>query len=377
MKTLRDIPALEGVKVLLRADFNVPIRNGKVADDFRIRMALPTIQFLTERDAKVILVSHLESADGKKPSLAPVAEHLQGLGQAVTFVKQWKSAAEVIEHDLANGQCILLENLRDFPGEEKNDASFAGELASLADIYVNEAFSVSHRRHASIVGVPAHIPAYAGLQLEKEVASLSRAFKPEHPFVFVLGGAKFETKLPLVERFSKEADTVFIGGALANDALKAKGFPVGISKVSDGKIDISGIVSRTNVLIPADVVTQDGSVKDVSTVGAQDKILDAGPKTLSELKNRIAAAKFVLWNGPLGLYEDGYRSPTLKLAKYIAEATARGAETIVGGGDTLAAIAELGLTDKYSFISTGGGAMLDFLAEGTLVGIEALDKSEA
>lgn len=372
MKTLKDIEVLEGVKVLLRADFNVPIKDGAVADDFRIRMALPTVQFLTSKGAKVILISHLESADGTNPTLKPIAESLSKLGVQVSFVENFKSAFQVLENEVQNGQCLLLENLRFFEEEKNDDNTFAQELASLADIYVNDAFSVSHRRHASIVSVPKHLPSYAGLQLEKEITNLSKAFNPSHPFIFILGGAKFDTKLPLIERFMKTADTIFIGGALANDALKAKGKPVGISKVSDGTVDISHIVAGQNIMIPADVIVQDHSMKVVDAVASGDRILDAGEQTISDLKEKISSAQFILWNGPLGLYENGYQKATLALAQIVAEATSRGAQSIVGGGDTLAAIESLGLMDKFTFVSTGGGAMLDFLAQGTLPGIDAL-----
>ena len=378
MKTLKDIEFLEGVKVLVRADFNVPIQNGKVADDYRIRCAFPTIDFLISKGAKVILMSHLEANDGSNGSLEPIAEYLQKAGKPVAFLKDIKDAHAYVENTLKNGECVLLENLRMFgDGEKKNDAKFAEGLASLGDIYVNEAFPVSHRAHASVVGIPEFIPSYAGMQFEKEVSHLSRAFSPAHPFLFILGGAKFETKLPLVQRFSKEADAVFIGGALANDALKAKGYSVGKSKVSDGAVDLSKIVALPNVLMPADVVNQNHETKMIDAISAEDAILDAGPKTIGLLKEKATQAKFILWNGPLGMYENGFKEATLDLARIIGDATARGAETIVGGGDTVAAIQTLGAAEKFTFISTGGGAMLDFLATGTLPGIEALEKSEA
>ncbi len=384
MKTLTDIPVLEGVKVLVRADFNVPVRNGVVADMFRIKSAFQTIDFLKKKGAKIILISHLESADGGNDSLQPIADCLNKLDQPVLFIKDYKQASEIIENKLQNGSCILLENLRFFEGEKANDPKFAQQLASLADIYVNDAFSVSHREHASIVGVPKLLPGYAGAQLEKEVACLSKAFTPAHPFLFILGGAKFETKLPLLAKFAGStangagngvADTIFVGGALANDLLKQKGYEVGISLVSKKTIDLSSFVCNPKIMIPTDIVTQDGIVESVDSVKKFDKIMDCGPATMVALKAAILAAKFILWNGPLGLYEDGYKGPTIEVARLLGEATTRGAETIVGGGDTLAAIAELGNHDQFSFISTGGGAMLDFLSQGTLPGIDALEHS--
>lgn len=372
MKTLSLIPHLEGVKVLVRVDFNVPIQNGKVTDDYRVKSALPTIEFLRKKGAKIVLMSHLESADGGNPSLEPVAKHLETLDGRVLFIKDYKTAHEVIEAG-ENGQCFLLENLRFFDGEKKNDPVFARQLASLADVYVNEAFSVSHREHASIVGVPKLIPAYAGIQLEREVAALSKAFNPAHPFLFILGGAKFETKLPLLSKFLNIADIVFVGGALANDIFKAKGYEVGISLLSKGNIDLSDFAVNPKLIVPIDIMNQKKEAKPADQVSKEDKIMDSGPKTVELLAEKIRAAKCILWNGPLGLYEDGYRGPTLELARLIAEHSEKeGAESIVGGGDTLAAISTLGLEDKFTFISTGGGAMLDFLATGTLVGIEAL-----
>lgn len=376
MKTLNDIPHLEGVRVLLRADFNVPVRNGTVADPFRIASTLPTIDFLVRKGAKLVIVSHLESIDGGNDSLLPIAQELARLGRPVTFIRDWKQARGTIE-GMPDGSCLLLENIRLFEGEKKNDPAFAAELASLADIYVNDAFSVSHREHASIVGVPKLLPSYAGFQLEKEISSLSRAFAPEHPFLFILGGAKFETKLPLLTRFLELADRIFVGGALANDIYRARGYETGRSLLSKGAMDLSAFAADTKVLVPEDIVDQNGAVKAANAVGREDKIMDSGPATIAVLGDLIKTVKFILWNGPLGVYEDGYRQPTLELARRIGEATLAGAETIVGGGDTLAAIAELGIPEKFTFISTGGGAMLDFLAQGTLAGIEALEHSQA
>lgn len=376
MKTLHDIPHLKGVKVLLRADFNVPVRDKSVVDDFRIRSAMPTVDHLRSKGAKVVIVSHLESNDGGNASLQPISNVLKRLGEPVLFIKDFKAAHEIIEDKIQDGDCVLLENLRYFDGEKKNDRKFAAELASLADIYVNDAFPVCHREHASIVGVPGLLPSYAGLQLEKEVKNLSRAFSPAHPFLFILGGAKFETKLPLLAKFMAIADNIFVGGALCNDFFREKGYEIGRSLVSKVAVDLSAFKDSPKLLLPADIIDQNGTVKMADALNAGDKITDAGPETLALLKEQIAAAKFILWNGPLGLYEDGYKAPTLELAKMIGEATGRnGVESIVGGGDTLAAIAELGSHEKFTFISTGGGAMLDFLAKGTLPGIEALESS--
>jgi phosphoglycerate kinase len=372
MKTLGDITHLEGVRVLLRADFNVPVKGGQVMDDFRIRAALPTIKFLRTHGARVVIASHLEVLRGEQPTLAPVAEALKKLAVPVSFAPDIAHAREM-SAALHPGECVLLENLRTWEGEKKNDPAFAAELASLADIYVNDAFPVSHREHASIVGVPKIIPGYAGLQMEKESSNLSRAFHADHPFLFIIGGAKFETKMPLIEKFLGLADTVFVGGALANDLLKAKGYEVGLSVVSQMPLDLSGLIANPKLMLPIDVTLREKKVKAANALTLEDKIMDIGPKSLEALAAKIREAKFILWNGPMGLYEDGYRGPTLDIARMVADATARGAVSIVGGGDTAAAISDLKLEDRFTFISTAGGAMLDFLAQGTLPGIEALN----
>lgn len=377
MKTLSDIEYLKDVRALVRVDFNVPIIKGKVVNDYRIRMALPTINFLRAKGAKVVLISHLEVKEGEKATLEPVVGVLENLGVSTTFVKNIRNATDEIAK-MSAGSCILLENLRQFDGEKTNDQQFAKELASLGDFFVNDAFSVCHREHASIVGVPKLLPSYAGLQLQNEIEHLSQAFHAMHPFLFILGGAKFETKLPLLERFIRLADTVFVGGALAHDFFKGKGYEVGKSLVSVGEFDLSKYFSNPVLMLPEDVVIENRETRPVDCLINTDKIMDAGPKTLELLKAKIDAASFILWNGPLGLYEGGYCEATQEVAKAIAArfdvAGAAGKITsIVGGGDTLAAIATLKLEDKFTFISTAGGAMLDFLTNGTLPGIDALN----
>jgi phosphoglycerate kinase len=382
MKTLDQANISNGTRVLLRADFNVAVQNGVVVDDFRIRKTIPTLDFLKKKGTNVVMVSHIENAAGVegKPTLRPVVEVLNNLGFPCDFAETIEEAARK-SAEQKNG-FILLENIRNYQGEALNDPAFAQQLATLGDIYVNDAFSVSHRTHASIVGVPKLLPHFGGFQLALEVENLSKAFNPPHPFLFILGGAKFDTKLPLVEKFLDKADTIFIGGALANDFFKAKGFEVGRSTVSSPKINFGSLLSDKKIILPDDVVADDGSSHKITSpdkVSADEKILDAGPKTLALLKEKIKTDKFILWNGPLGNYENGYKEPTYELARMIAAATKDGVESIIGGGDTLAAIAELEQTggelleDAFTFVSTGGGAMLDFLAKGTLVGIEALE----
>ncbi len=354
MKSIKDIKKLDGVRVLVRLDLNVPIQNNVIVDDFRIKKALPLIQYLSDNGANLILISHIETVDN--PTLKPVAEYLIKLGIDCAFEKNYRNVLN------NKSKIILLENLREYEGEKKNDKKFAKELASLADIYVNEAFSVSHRDHASVSAITEFIPSYAGYQFEEEIKHLSTAFNPEHPFLFILGGAKFETKFPLLEKFIDSADKIFVGGALANNFFKEMGQDIGDSLVSPENYDLQRFINTKKIVLPIDSLIKD------------KKIMDASTKTVELLKQEIDKAKYILWNGPLGAYESGYRASTLQLAEILADATARGVKTIVGGGDTLATIAELKLVNGFTFVSTGGGAMLDYLAKGTLPGIEALEK---
>jgi len=350
---------IKGKKVLVRVDFNVPVKDGIVVDDYRIQRALPTIELLRKAGAKVLLISHIETKEIEVPTLRPVFEYLsQQLSLSFIedcFSDEGRQGIDMLE----NGEVILFENIRRYEGEKKNNDVFGKQLAGLADIYVNDAFAVSHREHASIVGVPKYLPAYAGLLLSDEFKHLKIDTNTPHPFLFILGGAKFDTKLPLIEKFLEKADMMFIGGALANDLLKLKGVDVKDSLVSDSGIDLSHIVSNPKIMIPEDMVWDGG------------RIIDVGPKDIEKLKVHIMNAKYILWNGPIGLYEKGFKEGTLALSKLIG---ASNAESVVGGGDTLASIKELDLMDQFTFISTGGGAMLEFLLKGTLVGFEALDK---
>lgn len=305
MKTVTDLKDFTGKRVLVRVDWNVLDKEGKVSDQFRIKQSLPTLEYLLNGGAKIIIATHLE------------------YGSIETLREFVPVGAE------------LLPNLRDNPGEKGNSDEFARELAGKADIFVNEAFSESHREYASIVGVSKILPSYAGLRFVEEIKQLSKAFYPPHPFLIILGGAKIETKLPLVEKFLNIADSIFVGGAMA---VKASTMPS---------------AQDTKVYFP---------LGDLAA-------LDANKETLELLKKDIDEANFIIWNGPLGQYETGHTQYTLELAQILADAKA---EVIIGGGDTLAAIKSLNILDKFSFVSTGGGAMLDFLAKGTLPGIEAL-----
>lgn len=371
LPSVMDLRNLKGKRVLLRASLNVPIKDGEVGERFRIEAALPTLNFLKSAGAKVIVIAHI--GRGKEESILPVHKVLEELAG----VKWGGSLAEAAAKtaSLQDGEAVLFENLRQDDREEGNDAVFAGELASLADVYVNDAFSDSHREHASIVGVPKLIPSYFGASFMKEYEALKKVMDPAHPALFIIGGAKFETKLPLVNRYAKSYDQVLVGGALANDIYKAKGYEVGTSLVSEGSPDLSALVNDPEIMTPNVVVVKgEGGAKSVeaSSVQATEKILDADPAALEALRPYIESAKTILWNGPLGNYEEGFSEGTETLARMIASSSAY---SVVGGGDTVASIRSLGLSDKFGFISTAGGAMLVFLETGTLPAIEAVSKS--
>jgi phosphoglycerate kinase len=372
--TLADLPAdLTGKKVLARFDWNVPLADdGSVANDYRLRASHETLATLLSRGAAVIALSHL----GRKgESLAPVVASLKADFPGVSLVEDLFSeegAARIAA--LAPGQFVVAENVRRSPGEEENDAALAAKLAALADLYVNDAFPVSHRAHCSVDALPRLLPSYAGAQLEREVAALSKVFSPSRPFVFILGGAKFETKLPLLLRF-QAADKIFLAGALLNDLLKAKGFPVGGSLVSENVSAVESVASWPNLVIPETLVVADVAgvrrkIAPGEAVGEGERILDVGVENLSAA---LSGAEFVLWNGPLGLCEAGFNEGTEAAARLVADC---GATQIVGGGDTVAAIERQGIADRFSFVSTAGGAMLDFLASGgNLPGLQALAAS--
>lgn len=370
MRTIRDIEQLAGKKVLVRADLNVPIKDGIVTNDYRIKKALPTIEYLRSHGARVILISHL----GRDPneSLKPVYEAMQTLTQLSFVPKLLGEEVTGAIANMQNGDVLLLENLRSDAREEGNDEMFGRSLAALADVYVNEAFSASHRTHASIVGVPKYLKGYAGLQFGDEVAHLTQALAPETPSLCILGGAKFETKEAFIKAVLARYDHVFLGGALANDAFAARNMPVGRSLVSDHPEGLAPILDNEKIMLPVDV-TVDGpagsSVRTPGDVRADEAILDAGPETVTELGRYIMHAKTILWNGPVGNFENGFSMQTESIARLVADSTAR---SYVGGGDTEAAIEKLGIAQHFTFVSTGGGAMLDFLVDGELPGIDAL-----
>jgi len=370
IKSIREVKDLKGKRVLLRLDINVPIEDGVILNDFRIKKSLPTINFLKKNGAKTIIIAHLWGDESKTLELVykRLSEDIE-----VTFIKSnigdESQKAVSVMHD---GEIILLENLRLGGGEKSNDISFARELSQLADIYVNDAFAVSHRKHASIVSLPKLLPAYSGLLFEEELTNLSTALNPPKPFLFILGGAKFDTKIPLIIKYLDRADYVYVAGALANDFFKVGGYETGLSKLSGEDYGLEKYLDRENLYLPKDVMVQNMgeiSVKLPSEVERDDKILDVGLKAMTDLKSLISKSKFILWNGPLGNYEEGFRDATIDLAKAIAGSPA---QSVVGGGDTFAVISKLNLEEEFDFISPAGGALLEFLYSGTLPGIEAL-----
>jgi phosphoglycerate kinase len=382
MRSVKEIPHLENIPVLVRASLNAPVEDGRVTNDYRLRRALPTINFLREKHARIVLIGH--AGDHGTETLLPIYEalkrHIPNLAFCPTSVGPEARAAV---RDLRSGGVLMLENLRRHKGEKENDVGFACELAELADVFVQDSFDVCHRKHASVIGVPSFLPSYAGLQVEEEVRQLTRALTPQHPSLAVIGGAKFSTKQPILEKLLDSYDKVFVGGALANDFMVELGYGVGTSLVSTDSDKAALHALRTNprLMLPLDeVVAPAGSHEDdvdeqvvaLDAVPKDMAILDDGPETVAALGELAASAKTILWNGPLGNYEKGFEEATEAFAKHVANSKAY---SVVGGGDTVAAIEKLSISDRVSFISTGGGAMLDFMAEGTLPGLEVLEQA--
>jgi phosphoglycerate kinase len=399
--TVRDID-VAGKRVLVRVDFNVPLDDQQhITDDTRIRASLPTIKYLLDNNAAVILMSHLGRPKGgpnPKFSLAPVATHLQellGPDVPVHFVHDC-IGNEVEDANLAlqTGEVLLLENLRFHPEEEANDPEFARKLASLADIYVNDAFGSAHRAHASTEGVAHYLPAVAGFLMEQEISIMSKALEhPERPFVAILGGAKVSDKMGVIGNLLGKVDTLIVGGGMANTFLKALDFQVGASLVEDDRLkDAEALYGRAGLqgvtlMLPEDVVIADAfsPTANYQTVNAHQvpeaaveaegwRILDIGPATAAAYGDAIRNAKTVVWNGPMGVFEmKPFAQGTLAVAQAVCDATRSGATTIVGGGDSVAAVEQMGLADCITHISTGGGASLEFLEGQTLPGVAALN----
>lgn len=389
-KTLRDIEVSEK-KVLVRVDFNVPFAaDGSIADDTRIRASLPTIQYLLEHKAAVILMAHLGRPKGEanpKYSLAPVAKHLGSLlHKRIIFAKNCVGPeAQAAAAALRPGRVLLLENLRFHKEEEKNDLGFAEQLASLADVYVNDGFGVSHRAHASVEGVTHFLPSAAGFLLEKEIAFVGRAVsEPLHPFVAIIGGAKVSDKIGVISNLLDKVDTLLIGGGMANTFLAAKGYSLGKSLVEQDKLDLAVELvnkakqNKVELLLPTDLVMASAFAPDasyanqaVAELNQEAMALDIGQATQAAYAQALEGAKMIVWNGPMGVFEmDAFCKGTEAVAKAVAKSRAI---SIVGGGDSVAAIEKLGLAKKISHISTGGGASLEYLEGKVLPGVAALD----
>jgi phosphoglycerate kinase len=370
LRLITEVADLKGKVVLVRASCNVPLVEGKVRNSFRLRRALPTLAYLQEQGARVIVISHI--GRGLEETLLPVFEELKESidmrwGGSVTG----QGFAE-LRASLQNGEILFCENLRQDPREEENDAELVKVLAAGVDLYVNDAFAEAHREHASTYGVAKVLPAYAGITLNEEVSELQKAMTPHSPSVFLLGGAKFETKMPLVEKYLELYDHVFVGGALANDVLKARGLEVGTSLVSEVSLGDAPFLWSEKLLVPIDVVVEGPrgvATKAADAVLPDEKIFDMGPETVAMLATYLAAAKTVLWNGPFGNYEAGFVESTEAVARLIAEGEAF---SVLGGGDTVAAVEKLGLNEQFGFISIGGGSMLTFMEHGTTPVLDTL-----
>jgi len=391
LRTLDDLNDIAGKRVLLRVDYNVPVVKGKVGnkESLKLQASLPTLRLLLERKAKVILVSHLGRPTGpdRKNSLKPVADRLEKLlGKKILFVRHAIEDERVDEEleRLKDGQAAMLENIRFYPAEEKNGAFLARRLASLADVYVNDAFATAHRKHASTVGVAKHLPSYAGLLMAVEIQNLQRLLeKPQKPFVVLMGGAKISSKLPTMEKMLKIADKVMVGGGMANSFFRAQGLSTGKSEVArDEVISARKLLKRKGLVLPVDVLVATSlsekanvRVTKPSDVKTNEYVIDIGPDTVRLYASYVKEAKTIAWNGPMGLYEiKKFSHGTISLGRFIASRSSGLAYGVVGGGETIVALEQTGMSEFVDHISTGGGAMLEFLEGKTLPGIEPLMK---
>lgn len=390
--TISDLE-IEGKKVLIRCDFNVPLDDkGKITDDTRIQAALPTIRYALGRECAVILMSHLGRPKGKvdpKLSLKPVAERLGELLNLEVLMAPDCIGPEVekMARELKGGEVLLLENLRFRSGEETNDEKFTQQLASLADVFIQDAFGTVHRAHASTSGVPKHLPSGAGFLLQKEIKYLKQALEePERPFLAILGGAKISTKIGVIKKLLPKVDSLILGGAMAYTFLRAEKIGTGNSMVEEDKIDTAGEIlkqaskKKVTVLLPLDHIianqsSEDAESKEISEVAIPEGWIgvDIGSFSIKRFSSAIKSAKTILWNGPMGIFEiDKFSQGTKAIAEAIAEATKKGSISIVGGGDSVAAVTKSGLQENVSHISTGGGAALEFLEGKELPGIASL-----
>lgn len=391
-KTVRDVE-LKGKKVLCRCDFNVPMKDGEITDDFRIVSSLPTVKYLIEQGARVILMSHMGKPKGEpKPelSLGPVALRLtELLGQEVKFISCPTVISDSVREmadGLSDGEVMLLENTRYRAEETKSEEPFTGELASLGELFVNDAFGTAHRDHSSTAGIARYLPTVSGFLIEKEVKFLGDALdKPERPFVAIMGGAKVGDKIPVIENLMKKVDTIIIGGGMTYTFFKAKGYEIGKSILDSDSIELSGELLRkaeaagVKIMLPVDTLcTDDFSENNVVEVYDADKIpaelmgMDIGPKTIAIYEEEIAKAKTIVWNGPMGVFENPkFEAGTKAVAQALADSDA---VTVIGGGDSAAAVEQFGLKDRMTHVSTGGGASMEFLEGKVLPGIACIEE---
>lgn len=386
VKNIRDVKKLAGKRVLLRTDFNVPYSRGVVKDDYKIQAELPTIRYLLNHKCRIIIITHFGRPNGKndkKFSLKPIAGRLSRLlKKRVVFVNDiagFKAGNAV--NKLKDGQVAMLENLRFASGEAKNSIKFVKILSSFSDIYINDAFSVCHRNHASVSAIKNYLPAYAGLMLEQEIISLDKALNPKRPLVVVIGGAKVDTKIPMIQKFYGKAQRILIGGAVANNFLAARNFPTGKSLLSKQGIRQVKKLTGSKILLPMDVVVGTGKdnlkvrLRKVKDIEAGDCIYDIGPATIRLYAKYIKQAGTIIWNGPMGFFEvRDFRSGTLSIARLIAARSKGRAFGIVGGGETIEALNMTKMGEYVDWISTGGGAMLAYLGGESMPGLEGLVK---
>ena len=384
-KTVKDID-IKNKRVLMRVDFNVPMQDGKVTDDKRVRAALPTIQYVLDQGAALILMSHLGRPKGASDptfSLRAASETLSTLiDRPVKMAPDCVGAeVEAMAKELQPGEVLMLENTRFHEGEQKNDPALAKQMAALADVYVNDAFGSAHRAHASTEGVAQHLPAVSGFLMEKELEYLGRAIaNPEHPYVAILGGAKISDKIMVVETMLSSCDQLIIGGGMANTFLAAQGLNMQDSLVEEASLETAKSIlakSADKLILPVDAVIADDfsndantQVVDVDAIPAGWRMLDVGPKTIELYKDALGKAKLVVWNGPVGVFEmPKFAEGTFAIAKLLAESDAT---TVIGGGDSASAVKKAGVADKMTHVSTGGGASLEFLEGKELPGVAAL-----
>ncbi|MDE2721559.1 phosphoglycerate kinase [Candidatus Palauibacter polyketidifaciens] len=392
-RTLRDLPAgLAGKRGLVRVDYNVPLDAGQVADATRIEASLPTLRWLLRRDVRPVLLSHLGRPGGQPNpalSLAPVASALAGLLDAEVLFSAPCDGEDALRasRELGTGQILLAENTRFLPGETANDDALAGRLARLGDFFVNDAFGTLHRAHASTTGVPALLsPSAAGLLVERELEALGALDRPRRPFIVAFGGAKIGDKIELMRRFTERADLILVGGAMANTFLRAQGIQTGSSLVEEEALDLARSILAAGgerIRLPADVMVLDrsgGKGDDVESVavGAIEPgmaALDIGPESRASYAKALDGCAAFFWNGPMGLFEDPrFAAGTFAVAEAAAQATAAGAFTVIGGGDSAAAVRRAGLLDRVSHVCTGGGAALEYLSSGRLPGLDVLNE---